>query len=222
FNCADADADFRCDVADNCPSVANHAQRDCDADGIGDECDPDLVDQDSDGVDDACDNCVGIANPGQEDGNGDRIADACDRQGKLDTRGCYSASDTLAPPDGTEPVFEDIDIHNTGTPIFVSYYQPSQPLPIGFDFDFYGKTYTNLYASGGGYLSFLPNQSAPRFPGTIPSRASENAAIFALLHDQLSGYETVIWVQTVGEAPNRRFIMQSYNDSEYAIYPGFW
>lgn len=28
------------------------------------------------------------------------------------------------------------------------------PIPIGFPFEFYGKTYTNLYISGNGYLVF--------------------------------------------------------------------
>src|SRR6185369_1651628 len=132
FDCpSDADADFVCDPRDNCPSVANPAQRDCDNNGIGDDCDPGIVDQDSDGVDDACDNCVGIANPGQEDGNGDRIADACEQQGKLDNGGCYSASDTLARPDGTEPVFEDIDIRETGTLRFTDYFPYTEGIPIG-------------------------------------------------------------------------------------------
>lgn len=64
-----------CDDVDNCPLVYNPDQADCDHDGVGDACAPDV---DEDGVPDACDNCPDVANTSQADCNTDGLGDACD------------------------------------------------------------------------------------------------------------------------------------------------
>lgn len=80
--CADADGDYACDDADNCPAIFNDYQSDADADGMGDECDAcpfdPANDDDLDGVCGASDNCPGAANPDQADADGDWAGDACD------------------------------------------------------------------------------------------------------------------------------------------------
>jgi len=69
----DRDADGVNDAADNCSDLANAAQADSNADGVGDACDAD-----ADGIDDAIDNCPAVSNSGQEDSNNDTVGDACD------------------------------------------------------------------------------------------------------------------------------------------------
>ena len=54
--------------------LADDPSKDCDANGILDECEPDA---DGDGVIDACDNCPAAANTDQIDSDGDAIGDAC-------------------------------------------------------------------------------------------------------------------------------------------------
>ena len=71
----DSDGDRVCDATDTCPLRDNPTQDDCDTDGVGDACDPDI---DGDGIaNDGTDNCPFAWNPAQDDGNGDRIGDAC-------------------------------------------------------------------------------------------------------------------------------------------------
>ena len=75
-NQADADADGRGDVCDNCLVVPNgFQQRDTDRDGQGDSCD---IDDDNDGVPDGPDNCPVTANNSQVNADGDGKGDACD------------------------------------------------------------------------------------------------------------------------------------------------
>lgn len=93
----DTDGDGVPDASDNCPSVWNPGQEDCDGDTIGDRCeagdsDGDTLldeidvcpcggggthDEDGDTLADDCDNCPLVANPGQENANLDGLGDAC-------------------------------------------------------------------------------------------------------------------------------------------------
>lgn len=60
--CLDADHDWVCDFADNCPATPNLMQDDTDLDGVGDP----------------CDNCLNDFNPTQQDSDFDGKGDACD------------------------------------------------------------------------------------------------------------------------------------------------
>jgi hypothetical protein len=78
---ADTDGDTVLDPDDNCPADPNPDQADCDADAVGDVCDPssDGPDEDGDSVADTCDNCPSVDNPGQENiRDGDEVGDDCD------------------------------------------------------------------------------------------------------------------------------------------------
>jgi hypothetical protein len=93
-------------------------------------------------------------------------------------------------PDGPEYVWNDI----TGNPssVQVTNWQGTLDdgytgaIPIGFEFDFYGITYNDIYISTNGFMSFLPiNQS---FYSNDPIPTSDNPnSIICPLWDDLDG-----------------------------------
>ena len=77
---SDEDSDGIVDSEDNCPTVFNPGQEDCNSNGAGDACDISAClppDTDADGVSDDDDNCPTTPNPDQLDGDNDGIGDAC-------------------------------------------------------------------------------------------------------------------------------------------------
>jgi hypothetical protein len=209
----DADGDEWDDSADNCPSVANPTQQNtCYASPAGDACDSD---SDGDGRWDACDNCPSVANAGQEDINGNSFGDICEPQGKLDTAGCYSASDTIAAPDGSEPTYSYVDISSSGTVIPIGSHTVSSAIPLGFSFSYYGTSYSQLYVSSNGFLSFRVNQGEGCCGGYgIPQAGAPNALITGLwahLHPNTAN----VYYKTQGTAPAREFILQFKNVVNY-------
>ncbi|MBI5140874.1 MAG: DUF1566 domain-containing protein [Nitrospirae bacterium] len=95
---AETDGDGVPDSTDNCPSVSNTNQADCDQDGIGDACDTASTcstDTDHDGVFDDVDNCRYRANSDQLDSDNDGIGNACEYAvpdtGQL---GCFDSAGT--------------------------------------------------------------------------------------------------------------------------------
>src|SRR5262249_41491013 len=140
--------------------------------------------------------------------NGNGQADSCEPQQKPDNRGCYKASDTVAPPDGSQPAYSFVDISTTGTGLSLSDDQVSSALPIGFSFNFYGTAYTSAFVSSNGFLTFLSGQpNGCCGGGPLPGAGLPNATIAALWTD-LYPPNGAIYYKTLGSAPSRRFVVQ--------------
>src|SRR5919201_1763290 len=131
--------------------------------------------------------------------------------GGADTAGCYRFSDTISPLDGHQPTFSYDDIGNTGaTFVPLGDEQVSGALPIGFEFNFYGATYTQVYVSANGFLSFLRDQPAGCCVGSHLPAASAPSGLIAGAWTDLSPNNagSGVFYQTKGTAPNRRFIVE--------------
>ena len=90
-------------------------------------------------------------------------------------------------------------------------------VPIGFEFNFYGTSYTNLNVYYNGFVSFGPGVAKPFYTGDrIPDPADPNNIIALNWNDwQPQKVANSITYETRGTAPNRIFLLQFTNVPEY-------
>ncbi|MBK1633243.1 hypothetical protein CKO31_21305 [Thiohalocapsa halophila] len=131
------------------------------------------------------------------------IEDNVGRYGGGIMNGLYSISDSNA-PDG--PTYSFTDISGSGTPLNLGP-SGSSLEPIGFDFSFYGRTHTQVFVSSEGYLTFTDNRTTNRFNDPIPDEDDPHDAVFPFW-DNLDQGAGNVYVQTLGSAPSRRFVVQ--------------
>jgi len=106
------------------------------------------------------------------------------------------------------PVYEFEDISATGTPLALADDAMSAALPIGFSFNYYGVDYTEVYVSSNGFISLLAGQF-PDFEGQVLPTMGDPDAVIAAWWGDLNPVEGgSIHTQTLGVAPDRRFIIQ--------------
>jgi hypothetical protein len=88
--------------------------------------------------------------------------------------------------------------------------QASGPYDIGFPFNFYGKEYTR-FSIGRGMLQMESSLAAPE-PQCIPSQGWPDAYIAAFWDDLFTPqYVGHLFYKLVGEAPDRRLVVEWYN-----------
>ncbi|WP_339205713.1 S-layer homology domain-containing protein [Paenibacillus sp. FSL K6-3182] len=89
----------------------------------------------------------------------------------------------------------------------------SGAIPIGFSFDFYGTKNEQVYANTNGLLMF----NNPTYDYGIPESleelplASPNHYITAFFADLSLELDSTVLYKTIGEAPNRKFVLQYTN-----------
>lgn len=121
----------------------------------------------------------------------------------------YTCTDSNAPDNLVSYDFEDIS--GTGTAVLLGDDEVSEALPIGFEFNFYGESYGDIYISANGFLTLLPGQFNGCCQGQpLPSTAPPFGLIagwWADLNPGGSGGGTIHY-QTLGVAPNRYLVVQ--------------
>lgn len=94
----------------------------------------------------------------------------------------------------------------------------STGIPIGFSFEFYCNTYSSLFVSSNGWLTFSgAYTSDPQYvTGSIPGASDPNAMIAFAWDDLDPGSGGAIEYFTVGTAPNRKFVLSLSNVPHYS------
>jgi hypothetical protein len=92
----------------------------------------------------------------------------------------------------------------------------SGAIPIGFNFCFYGTTYTSVYISSNGFLTFLSGMGNGCCNGvTIPTAGGIEGFVAGCWTDLNPGAGGSVTYQTIGTAPNRIFVAQWQGVPEY-------
>ncbi len=116
-------------------------------------------------------------------------------------------SDAAYTADECGNAFEDIS--GTGTGSFTSNCDDcAESVPIGFAFEFFGVGHTDIFLTSNGLLGFNPDGVTNFANQSIPTAAAPDDFIAPLWDDWNPASAGVVHYQTLGAAPNRRFIAQ--------------
>jgi len=125
----------------------------------------------------------------------------------------YRFKDSLE-PDG--PAYDFDDISGIGNPVVLGDDQVSGPIPLGFDFSFYGRVYTSVYVSSNGFLTFLEGQGSGCCTGLeMPTAYPPNALIAGWWEDLNPLLGGSITYETLGTGRAQRFILQLTDIQHY-------
>ena len=81
-------------------------------------------------------------------------------------------------------------------------------VPIGFEFDLYGRTSSTLYVADDGYVSFSPISNPSPLKYCLPSRRAANDVVAAFWDDLYLPAGGSVYTLLEGTAPNRRFTIE--------------
>ena len=104
-----------------------------------------------------------------------------------------------------------------GTIVYEGYYDDRSwgPLPLGFNFKFYGHPYNRFYVSSNGLITFGSGTN-DYTEDPIPSPALPNNFIAAFWDDVVITPSGKILYTTIGASPNRKCIIQWSNMGFYS------
>ena len=92
-------------------------------------------------------------------------------------------------------------------------YDDTSALPIGFDFGFYGYTYSQFYICTNGFIGFGSSYWY-YWNSQIPSSSSPDN-IVAAYWDELYAYYGDVYYQTIGVSPNQQLVVEWENVTDW-------
>jgi len=112
------------------------------------------------------------------------------------------------------------NISTTGTFIGLGDDQVSGAVPLGFNFDFYGTTYSQAYVSSNGFLTFNSGSNNGCCSGPfLPNSSSNPSNLIAGFWNDLNVPQGNIRYQTLGTAGSQQFVVGFYDVQHYYFGP---
>jgi subtilisin family serine protease len=145
---------------------------------------------------------------------------------RVEAGGCFDARTAALTVDANETLNLALPARTDSfgyscRPTAFAFVEATNPLPLvgddvmvnvslPFPFAFYGNTYEQAYIASNGFVTF--QNTFPSFSNLpIPDPSEPNAAIFALWDDLFVGPDSSVLTETVGTAPDRRFVIEWKN-----------
>jgi hypothetical protein len=120
----------------------------------------------------------------------------------------YGCTDTLHPDDPDVSTHDWTSISATGTLVSLFDDDVSPAISIGFDFLFYEVTYSDVYISSNGFITFISTFSDGCCSGQPIPTAFEPNAIVSLMWDDLYPPNGAVYYETIGDPGSQRFIVE--------------
>ena len=152
---------------------------------------------------------------------------------RVDAGGCLAAHTQSLVVDGDETVDVTLERRSdaagyTCDRIPAGYVEGDTPLPLSgddgavsvplpFDFWLYGESYDTAHVGTNGFVNFLTPDGA-FWNAPIPSPSPPNAAIYAFWDDLYVDRGDSMYTATLGESPNRRFVIEWRDVTFYADF----
>ena len=116
----------------------------------------------------------------------------------------------LCSDDPSGPDYNWIEISGTGTNTGLTGDDVSTEVPIGFQFPFYGNSYSSAWISSNGFITFNSSGAWYYTNYGIPDSNVPNNMIAPLWDDLYIYPPEAVFYETRGVAPNRQFIVEWY------------
>jgi len=104
------------------------------------------------------------------------------------------------------PVFSWIDLQGTGSALSLSD-DSSQSVSIGFDYSFYGTTYSEVTVWSNGAIAFTNDYMSLSGPCPMPNTGTPQAFVAPFWNDMNPSSGGTVYTETQGTAPNQVFIV---------------
>lgn len=114
------------------------------------------------------------------------------------------------------PDFVDLSNFTGATALSLGDDSVSSALPIGFSFTFFSQTYSSVYVSSNGFVSFALSSSGCCTGQVLPNSASPNGLIAGCWEDLDPSEGGEVLYATVGISPNREFIVHFHDIEHYS------